>query len=161
MLYVMPAEELMDVHSFRRLLEYSVVLCELYLYSSVIFLPQQSSAALYWGFSSHFNQTSCFCVFNHLIPASRSDPRYVTSLGQTILNLSRVIPDGLLVFFPSYTVLRSCRDDWQASGIWSKISVGKVGLEFQVTVQKKEGNQVLVLMEKFIDSVKNADFIKC
>ncbi|XP_071521047.1 regulator of telomere elongation helicase 1 homolog [Panulirus ornatus] len=56
---------------------------------------------------------------------NRSDPRYINSLGQTVLNFSRVIPDGLLVFFPSYPIMRSCRDEWQNSGIWSKISVGK------------------------------------
>ncbi|KAG7164976.1 regulator of telomere elongation helicase 1-like [Homarus americanus] len=56
---------------------------------------------------------------------NRSDPRYIASLGQTILNFSRVIPGGLLVFFPSYSIMRFCRDEWQNSGIWSKISIGK------------------------------------
>lgn len=56
---------------------------------------------------------------------NRSDPRYISSLGQTILNFSRIVPDGLLIFFPSYPIMRSCRDEWQNSGIWGRISATK------------------------------------
>lgn len=56
---------------------------------------------------------------------NRSDPRYSASLGQTILNFSRVVPDGLLVFFPSYTVMRKCKEEWEESGIWGKLSTQK------------------------------------
>ncbi|XP_047476480.1 regulator of telomere elongation helicase 1 homolog [Penaeus chinensis] len=56
---------------------------------------------------------------------NRSDPRYISSLGQTILNFSRIVPDGLLIFFPSYPIMRNCRDEWQNSGIWSRISATK------------------------------------
>lgn len=56
----------------------------------------------------------------------RSDPRYKRSLGQTILNLARIIPHGILVFFPSYTVMKDCQEDWQSSGVWSKLSERKV-----------------------------------
>ncbi|KAK3864798.1 hypothetical protein Pcinc_029539 [Petrolisthes cinctipes] len=84
---------------------------------------------------------------------NRSDPRYVTSLGQTILNLSRVIPGGLLVFFPSYTVLRSCRDDWQASGIWSKISVGK-----PIFVEPQIKEEFLNAMEEFYQKINDPAF---
>lgn len=56
----------------------------------------------------------------------RKDPQYIRSLGQTILNFSRIVPGGLLVFFPSYTVMRGCRDEWQKSDIWDKISKAKV-----------------------------------
>ena len=32
----------------------------------------------------------------------RSDPKYLSSLGQSIINIIRVVPHGVLVFFPSY-----------------------------------------------------------
>lgn len=32
---------------------------------------------------------------------------------QTIVNYSRVVPDGLLVFFPSYSVMTQCIEHWQ------------------------------------------------
>jgi Rad3-related DNA helicase len=33
-------------------------------------------------------------------------------LGNAIVNFCRVVPDGLLVFFPSYTMLESCTKVW-------------------------------------------------
>jgi regulator of telomere elongation helicase 1 len=33
---------------------------------------------------------------------SRNDPNVITDLGNAIVNFSRIVPDGLLVFFPSY-----------------------------------------------------------
>lgn len=53
---------------------------------------------------------------------NRDNPRYISSLGRTILSFSRVIPDGLLVFFPSYPIMTKCQEMWQAEGIWSSIS---------------------------------------
>ncbi len=35
----------------------------------------------------------------------RDDPRYKEDLGNAVVNLARMVPDGLLVFFPSYTVM--------------------------------------------------------
>ena len=56
---------------------------------------------------------------------TRNDPKYLTSLGQTILNFSRAVLGGVLVFFPSYPILKSCQDHWQGNGIWAKISETK------------------------------------
>ncbi|KAJ0180243.1 hypothetical protein K1T71_003647 [Dendrolimus kikuchii] len=53
---------------------------------------------------------------------NRDNPKYISSLGRTILSFSRVIPDGLLVFFPSYPIMTKCQEMWQAEGIWSSIS---------------------------------------
>lgn len=52
---------------------------------------------------------------------NRSNGAYLTSLGRTIANFARVLPEGLLVFFPSYSVLNQCKDHWEASGIWNQI----------------------------------------
>lgn len=54
---------------------------------------------------------------------SRNNPKYIDSLGRTILSFCPVIPGGLLVFFPSYFILNMCKDKWQASGIWAQIYV--------------------------------------
>lgn len=52
---------------------------------------------------------------------TRNDPKYISSLGRTILNFSNLIPDGLLVFFPSYPIMKKCVDDWQQAGLWSSL----------------------------------------
>ncbi|KAG9266683.1 regulator of telomere elongation helicase 1 [Astyanax mexicanus] len=43
-------------------------------------------------------------------------PENMASLGNTIVNLSRVVPHGLLVFFPSYPVLDKTLEFWRANG---------------------------------------------
>lgn len=53
---------------------------------------------------------------------NRDNPKYISSLGRTILSFSRVIPDGLLVFFPSYPIMAKCQEMWQSEGIWSSIN---------------------------------------
>ncbi|KAM6928950.1 regulator of telomere elongation helicase 1 isoform 3-T3 [Lycodopsis pacificus] len=43
-------------------------------------------------------------------------PENMASLGNTVANLSRVIPDGLLVFFPSFPLMEKTMDFWRANG---------------------------------------------
>ncbi len=42
----------------------------------------------------------------------RDDIEYITELGNTIISLTRVIPDGVLIFFPSYGVMETCIEKW-------------------------------------------------
>lgn len=53
---------------------------------------------------------------------NRDNPKYVASLGRTILSFARIVPHGMLVFFPSYPVMLKCQDSWQASGLWSDMN---------------------------------------
>ncbi|XP_048873948.1 regulator of telomere elongation helicase 1 [Brienomyrus brachyistius] len=46
----------------------------------------------------------------------RFDPGNMASLGNTVVNLARVIPHGLLVFFPSYPVMDKTIEFWRANG---------------------------------------------
>uniref|UniRef100_A0A3B3SL80 Regulator of telomere elongation helicase 1 n=1 Tax=Paramormyrops kingsleyae TaxID=1676925 RepID=A0A3B3SL80_9TELE len=46
----------------------------------------------------------------------RFDPENMASLGNTVVNLARVIPHGLLVFFPSYPVMDKTIEFWRANG---------------------------------------------
>ncbi|KAL2103257.1 hypothetical protein ACEWY4_000125 [Coilia grayii] len=43
-------------------------------------------------------------------------PENMASLGNTVVNLTRVVPDGLLVFFPSYPVMDKTLEFWRGSG---------------------------------------------
>ena len=55
----------------------------------------------------------------------RSTPEYQVSLGNTIVNVARIIPNGLLVFFPSYAVMDIIISKWQECGIWDRLSTSK------------------------------------
>uniref|UniRef100_A0A6B2E8V3 Regulator of telomere elongation helicase 1 homolog n=1 Tax=Phlebotomus kandelakii TaxID=1109342 RepID=A0A6B2E8V3_9DIPT len=54
--------------------------------------------------------------------ANRDNPKYITSLGRTILSFAPVIPGGILIFFPSYTLMGKCQNAWQETGLWTQIS---------------------------------------
>ncbi|KAM6924811.1 regulator of telomere elongation helicase 1 [Xenentodon cancila] len=43
-------------------------------------------------------------------------PENMASLGNTVANLSRVVPHGLLVFFPSFSVMEKTLEFWRANG---------------------------------------------
>lgn len=47
------------------------------------------------------------------------------SLGNTILELSKVIPDGLLVFFTGYSVMDKYIQFWEREGIYSAMNIEK------------------------------------
>lgn len=57
---------------------------------------------------------------------NRDNPKYVHSLGRSILSLSIMIPGGLLVFFASYPIMQKCQEQWQEDGTWALISQKKV-----------------------------------
>eukprot|EP00980_Cylindrotheca_fusiformis_P016195 scaffold4811_cov171-Cylindrotheca_fusiformis.AAC.3 len=42
----------------------------------------------------------------------RQNSEYYTELGNTLVALSRVIPGGMLIFFPSYGVMQTCIERW-------------------------------------------------
>ncbi|KNC52066.1 tumor necrosis factor receptor superfamily member 6B [Thecamonas trahens ATCC 50062] len=59
---------------------------------------------------------------------NRSNVSYINDLGATIANVARIVPSGVLVFFPSYSVMLQCMDVWQqrmpnaSSSMWETIS---------------------------------------
>ncbi|XP_033124303.1 regulator of telomere elongation helicase 1-like [Anneissia japonica] len=56
---------------------------------------------------------------------TRFDMSYIMSLGNTIVNFCRVVPHGLLVFFPSYPVMTNCYEKWQENGVVSRMEQHK------------------------------------
>ncbi|KAM8830526.1 regulator of telomere elongation helicase 1 isoform 2-T2 [Synchiropus picturatus] len=48
-------------------------------------------------------------------------PANMASLGNTVANLSRVVPHGLLVFFPSFPLMEKTLEFWRANGHSSRI----------------------------------------
>jgi len=58
---------------------------------------------------------------------TRESPAYKRNLGNAIVNFCRIVPDGLLVFFPSYSVMDSLLSAWRGGGddaggsVWERI----------------------------------------
>jgi len=57
---------------------------------------------------------------------NRNDNSYLKSLGDLITKVCSVVPKGVLVFFPSYSVMDLCTKSWQSTGVWDAISSHKV-----------------------------------
>ncbi|XP_055389543.1 regulator of telomere elongation helicase 1 homolog [Condylostylus longicornis] len=84
---------------------------------------------------------------------NRDNPKYINSLGGTIANFCNVIPDGVLVFFPSYAVMNKCVSSWQASGIYSRISKRK-----PIFVEPQGKEAFLATMAEFYDKINNPTY---
>ena len=57
--------------------------------------------------------------------SSRFQDKICTELGESILKLTNVIPNGMVVFFPSYSYEAFVVKSWKASGVYDKIKVQK------------------------------------
>ena len=45
----------------------------------------------------------------------RDNPKYLMDLGRVVIGFLKIIPGGVLMFFPSYTVLQNCLDFWKSN----------------------------------------------
>ncbi|KAG5673468.1 hypothetical protein PVAND_003513 [Polypedilum vanderplanki] len=52
---------------------------------------------------------------------NRENQAYLKSMGMTIVGLCRVIPNGVLVFFPSYPLMNKFIEVWQSCGIYKTL----------------------------------------
>lgn len=49
---------------------------------------------------------------------NRNNQKYINSMGKTIIEISRVTPNGVLIFFSSYVVMNNFIDTWKNTNIW-------------------------------------------
>eukprot|EP00644_Phytophthora_capsici_P003632 jgi/Phyca11/126714/e_gw1.64.11.1 len=52
---------------------------------------------------------------------NQQDPRYQDSMGQLLLQYSQSIPGGILMFFPSYSLLNKLTTRWKKTKLWGEI----------------------------------------
>jgi regulator of telomere elongation helicase 1 len=51
----------------------------------------------------------------------RSEEKYQNSLGNALVNFARIVPNGMLVFFPSYFLMNDCVSNWENNGILDRL----------------------------------------
>ncbi|XP_071836149.1 regulator of telomere elongation helicase 1-like isoform X2 [Apostichopus japonicus] len=81
---------------------------------------------------------------------NRSNLHYISSLGNAIVNFARIVPNGLLVFFPSYTVMNICLEHWQENKVCSRISQYKA-----IVIEPRGKSDFSEAMEAFYSQVKD------
>jgi regulator of telomere elongation helicase 1 len=83
---------------------------------------------------------------------NRFSNKYMNSLGHTLVNFSRIIPDGMLVFFPSYSVMETTLTHWRDTAILSQIERHK-----QVFKEPRRKTDLKHVMEAYREQIYNTD----
>ncbi|XP_031616345.1 regulator of telomere elongation helicase 1 homolog [Contarinia nasturtii] len=79
---------------------------------------------------------------------NRKTDNYRLSLGNSIVELCKVVPDGILVFFPSYEMMMNLLDFWQEHDITTKIEEQK-----RVCVEPKTKEEFHIEMKKYYEHI--------
>lgn len=56
---------------------------------------------------------------------ARGEQSVMSELGQLLLNLCNVVPEGLVVFVPSFGYLEQLTTHWRSSGLWDRLATRK------------------------------------
>ena len=81
---------------------------------------------------------------------SRSNTNYLKSIGQALVEIARVVPDGLLIFFPSYAWMDTYLTNWKQMGIWERINHWK-----ECFVEPKDRNALARMVQDFRTKVRH------
>lgn len=82
----------------------------------------------------------------------RENEKYLHSLGNTILKLTKLVPDGLLVFFPSYPRMNDCVAFWKQTGIWESIEQQK-----QIFIESKVKAEFSIAIKGYRAAINNSN----
>lgn len=79
------------------------------------------------------------------------------SLGESIIEVAKVVPDGLLVFFKSYGMMEKCENLWRNGSIWENIQRQK-----PIFIEPRDKHELKSMMQAYntsIDQKKGAIFM--
>jgi len=79
----------------------------------------------------------------------RSSKIYHEEVGESLIDLSKLVPGGLLVFFASYSVMGYCITTWKESSIFVQIEANK-----EIFMEPSSTKDLPNLIEKFQTSVR-------
>ncbi|GBB97934.1 hypothetical protein RclHR1_00310062 [Rhizophagus clarus] len=85
----------------------------------------------------------------------RGDTKLIDELGQTIVNLCNIIPDGVVCFFTSYAYLEQVYKRWEQNGILERIRKHK--MIFREPRETQLVDKVLNEYDLYIHSSSNKD----
>ncbi|XP_029836155.3 regulator of telomere elongation helicase 1 homolog [Ixodes scapularis] len=87
---------------------------------------------------------------------NRSNTSYLASLGRSISNFCRVIPGGVLLFFPSYAVMKSFVEFWTSNGIMASLALVK-----PVVMEMQRSVDFSTLIQEYYENVDSAEKKGC
>lgn len=82
---------------------------------------------------------------------NRDNLKYLKSLGLTIQAICRITPNGVLVFFSSYTLMNKCKDIWSSLRIWQGIEQIK-----PIFLEPRDKKEFDISVRDYYDNVKTS-----
>jgi chromosome transmission fidelity protein 1 len=82
---------------------------------------------------------------------NRLNPQLIRSLGNCLVEIVKRVPDGVVVFFPSYKYLDHLVDQWRNLHIFNKLKSLKGGL----FVESKNNSEQVDVLRDYTDTVKS------
>ncbi|KAG8888047.1 ATP-dependent DNA helicase chl1 [Tulasnella sp. 332] len=82
----------------------------------------------------------------------RGNKELMAELGQAILNFINLIPDGVVVFLPSYAFLHAIRAAWDEAGILIKIATKK-----KIFYEPQETGEVEVVLREYAEAIRSSN----
>ncbi len=80
----------------------------------------------------------------------RNDPSVVRNYGTLLIEFSKITPDGLVVFFPSYLYMESIISQWQTMGILDEVWKYKL-----ILVETPDAQETSLALETFRKACSN------
>eukprot|EP00466_Bigelowiella_natans_P010029 jgi/Bigna1/50129/estExt_Genewise1.C_670064 len=86
---------------------------------------------------------------------NRSSREYQRALGISLVNLSRVVPHGMLVFFPSYAALNTVIEAWRMPGQGGRTIMEQMEKHKFVVVEPRHSSQFAPAMDSYRAKVED------
>nr|CDS28821.2 regulator of telomere length splice variant; regulator of telomere elongation helicase [Hymenolepis microstoma] len=80
----------------------------------------------------------------------RGNASYHKSLGLTLVNLFRIVPGGVLIFFPSYALMKSCIQSWQNCDIYGRLVDAK-----KTFIEPRDKNQFQQITTGYVEAASS------
>ncbi|KAG7384281.1 Fanconi anemia group J protein [Phytophthora pseudosyringae] len=80
---------------------------------------------------------------------NQQDPRYQDSMGQLLLQYSQAVPGGILMFFPSYSLLNKLTARWKKTKLWGEVEQFKA----MYSEPRNAGKDFDALLEDYKDTI--------
>ena len=74
----------------------------------------------------------------------RNDPAVVRNFGSILVEYSKIVPDGIVVFFPSYLYMESIVAAWNDMGILNEVWKHKL-----IFVETPDANETSIALENY------------
>jgi len=84
----------------------------------------------------------------------RASPAYQADLGNALVNFARIVPQGLLVFFPSYAALKASIVAWeQPASAGAPSILDRIRRHKRVVVEPRDGLELKATVESYMAAI--------